>query len=211
MSDPTRTIDYYFSFISLYSYIGSRAFQDLVARQQLRVVYKPMALLEVFSETGGLPVKDRTIPRRAYRILEMKRWRALRGIPLVLHPKHYPADPSRGHRMLLAALRDGQDVGGFLHNALSAVWAEERNVEDADTLLQLADAGGLDGKKLLAASDDPVLHAEADALTREAVERKVFGSPFFFWQGEAFWGQDRLDMLEAAITSGRAPLPYGDV
>ena len=105
---------------------------------------------------------------------------------LVLHPKHYPADPSRGHRMLLAALRDGQDVGRFLHNALSAVWAEERNVEDPDTLVALADAAGLDGRALLAASDDPTLRAEADALTREATLRKVFGSPFFFWQGEAF-------------------------
>jgi len=209
--NDARTIEYFFSFISLYSYIGSRALQELVARQRLRVVYKPMDIAAVFSQTGGLPVKERAIPRRAYRILEMKRWRAERGIPLVLHPKHYPANPARGHRMLLAAVRDGRDVGGFLSNALAAVWAEERNVEDADTLVELADAAGLDGKALLAASDDPTLHAEADALTREAVDRKVFGSPFFFWQGEAFWGQDRLDMLETAITSGRAPLAYGDV
>jgi 2-hydroxychromene-2-carboxylate isomerase len=209
--NDARTVEYWFSFISLYAYIGSRAFQELVARRQLRVVYKPMDLLAVFAQTGGLPVKERTIPRRAYRILEMKRWRELRGIPLVLHPKHYPADPARGHRMLLAALRDGRDVGRFLHNALSAVWAEERNVEDPDTLVALADAAGLDGRALLAASDDPTLRAEAEALTREAIRRKVFGSPFFFWQGEAFWGQDRLDMLEAAITSGRAPLPFGEV
>jgi len=205
------TVEYWFSFISLYSYIGSRAFQALVARRALRVVYKPMDLLAVFAQSGGLPVKERAIPRRAYRILEMKRWRELRGIPLVLHPKHYPADPSRGHRMLLAALRDGRDVGGFVHGALAAVWAEERNVEDADTLVALADAAGLDGRALLAASDDPTLHDQAKALTEEALDRKVFGAPFYFWQGEPFWGQDRLDMLEAAIASGRAPLPFGEV
>jgi len=52
--------------------------------------------------------------------------------------------------------------------------------------------------------------ARASALTREAIERKVFGAPFSIWQGEPFWGQDRLDLLEAALTAGRPALAYRD-
>ena len=135
----------------------------------------------------------------------------MRQIPLVLQPKFYPADPSRGHRMLLAALRDGRAVRDFAHAALQAVWADELDIADPQTLVRLADASGLDGRALLAASDDPALAAQEAALTREAIERKVFGAPFFFWRGEPFWGQDRLDVLEAAIVStGCAPIEYRD-
>ena len=51
---------------------------------------------------------------------------------------------------------------------------------------------------------------QEEALTREALERKVFGAPFFFWRGEPFWGQDRLDQLEAMITSRRPAIQYRD-
>jgi len=210
VANPENTIEYTFSFISLWSYIGSRAFEDLVRRRRLTVVYKPVDLLAVFAVSGGLPVKQRAAQRQAYRLVEMQRWRDLRGISLVLHPRYYPADPSRGHRMLLAALREGLDVARFAHAGLRAVWADEQNVEDPGTLVRLADESGLDGRALLERSDDPALFAEAEALTREAIARKVFGAPFYFHRGEPFWGQDRLDLLEAAIASGRPPIVYAD-
>jgi 2-hydroxychromene-2-carboxylate isomerase len=141
----------------------------------------------------------------------MQRWRADRQIPLVLQPKHYPADPSVGHRMLLAALRQGRDVRDFVDAALKAVWADELDIGDPQTLVRLADAGGLEGRALLAASGDPALAAEEAALTREAIDRKVFGAPFFFWRGEPFWGQDRLEQLEALIVGGRTPIEYRSV
>lgn len=178
MTGPERTIEYYFSFISLWSYIGSRAFQSLVERRGLTVVYKPTDLLTVFAATGGLPVKQRSVPRQAYRLLEMQRWRELRQIPLVLHPKHYPADPSRGHRMLLAAARAGRDVGRFTHLALQAVWADELNIEDPSILVRLADAGGLDGRALLDESEDSTLQrdrrgADAGGDRTQGVRRPV--------------------------------------
>lgn len=204
MSD--ETIDYYFSFISLWSYVGCETFEKLIARHRLRVNYKPIDLLAVFKAGGGLPVKERPIQRQSYRIVEMKRWRELRRIPLVIHPKFYPADPARGHRMLLAALRAGHDVTAFCHAGLSAVWADELDIADPETLVRLADASGLPGKKLLAESDDKALFDEERRLTEEAIGRKVFGAPFYFFRGEPFWGQDRLEMLDAVITDRRPPV-----
>jgi 2-hydroxychromene-2-carboxylate isomerase len=209
MADEARRVEFYFSFISLYSYIGIAAWRELVARQRLRVDYKPVDLMAVFAATGGLPVAQRAPARQAYRFVEMQRWRIARGIPLVLRPKHYPADPAVGHRMFLAARRDGRDVAGFAAGALRTVWADEGDVTDPGTLVRLADAAGLDGRALLTASDDPSLAAEATALTQEAIARQVFGAPFVFWRGEPFWGQDRFEQLEAAIASGREPIPYG--
>lgn len=206
MPQPTRSIDFYFSFISLWSYIGSLPLQALAQRHALEIRYKPMKLIDVFAASGGKPVKERAPQRQAYRLVEMQRWRDIRNIPLVLHPRFYPADPSLGHRMLLAAQNNGQDVSQFAHLALRAVWADEKDIADPDTLVALADAGGLDGRRLLAEAADPAIAQQEDQLQQEALQRQVFGAPFYFYRDEPFWGQDRLDLLEAAIVSGRAAI-----
>ena len=205
------TIAYYFSFLSLWSYVGSRAFRDLAERNGARIVYKPVDLMAVFAAGGGKPVKERPLQRQAYRLVEMQRWRRIRGIPLVLHPKFYPADPSLAHRVLLAALDEGSAVADFVHAGLSAVWADERDIADPGTIVRLADAAGLDGKRLLARADEPAFREAEATLTREAIGRQVFGAPFYVYRDEPFWGQDRLDLLEAAISGSDAPIPLPDL
>lgn len=206
MSTERPKIDFYFSFISLWSYIGSNVFRDLVRDLDVEVSYKPVDLLAAFAAGGGKPVRERPTFRQSYRLVEMERWKAVRNIPLVTWPKYYPANPTVGHRMLLAAAANGQDVGDFVHHSLKAVWADELNIEDPDTLIALADKSGLDGKALLARADEPGLVAAERKVTEEAVNRQVFGAPFYFYRDEPFWGQDRLDMLRDAITSGRPPI-----
>jgi 2-hydroxychromene-2-carboxylate isomerase len=206
MAEQRPTIEYYFSFISLWSYIGSLVFQDVVKRNNAQVDFKPVDLLAVFSAAGGKPVRERPKPRQAYRLVEMQRWRAIRKIPLVTWPKFYPADPSLGHRMLLAAIREGADVSAFAHAGLKAVWADELNIADPDTLVRLANASGLDGARLLAQAADPAIKAREAELSREGIARQIFGAPFYFYNGEAFWGQDRLEHLDQAIALGRRPI-----
>jgi 2-hydroxychromene-2-carboxylate isomerase len=201
-----RTVEYFFSFLSLWSYVGSLAFRDLAERHRLNVVPKPMDLMAIFAASGGKPVKERAPQRQTYRFLEMQRWREARGIPLVLRPKFYPADPSRGHRMLLAAIEAGDEPTAFIHAALRAVWADELDIADPATLSRLADQSGLDGARLLEIAEEPRFDEQARELTQEALDRQVFGAPFYVYRGEAFWGQDRLDMLDAAISCGRPPI-----
>lgn len=202
-SSARPRVEFFFSFISLWSYIGSIPFQELVARRNIEVIYKPMDLYQVFAATGGKPPKERAPARQAYRLAEMARWKRVRNIPLNNEPRYYPAQPSLGHRMLLAALRQGdideRAIHGFVHAALKTVWADEGNIEDPATLLAIARANGLDGAGLIAAAPDAALVAVEEQLTAEALQRNVFGAPFYFFNGEPFWGQDRLELLEAAI------------
>lgn len=51
----------------------------------------------------------------------------------------------------------------------------------------------------------PLMQKQYQAHTEEAIAAGVFGSPTYVYQGELFWGQDRLDMLDEAITLDLAP------
>lgn len=205
------TIEYYFSFISLWSYIGSKRLRLLAQKQNARIIYKPIDLMHVFSVSGGLPVKQRSPQRQAYRFIEMERWRRIRDIPIVPEPKFYPANPSLAHRVLLAAIEeDGHDsaaVQEFARKGLETVWANEADIADSTTIVSVADASGLEGRRLLerARSEEGLAEREA-ALTSEAVSKQFFGAPFYLYRDEPFWGQDRLEMLEDVIESGRDPI-----
>ncbi|KAJ5107614.1 hypothetical protein N7456_004289 [Penicillium angulare] len=206
-----HTVELYFSFVSLWSYIGSRRFQQLLKQTESQVIYKPIDLMYTFSISGGLPVKQRAEQRQTYRLIEMERWKRIRDIPLVLHPKYYPADPSLAHRVLLAAAEElGHDsplVQEYVHKGLEAVWARELDIANPETIIQLADEAGLEGGRLLERARNEGKLAEFEsALTKEAETRKVFGAPFYFYQNEPLWGQDRLEMLGEIIQSGRAAI-----
>lgn len=211
MPNDRVTIDYYFSFLSLWSYLGSALFKTIANRHDARIVFKPIDLMAVFAASGGKPVRERPLARQAYRLVEMKRWSTIRDVPVVTWPKHYPVDPSLGHRMLLAALEEGRDVHAFAHACLKGVWADELDIADADTLIKLADASGLDGRRLLDRQDDPALVRQEQQLTKEAIGRQVFGAPFYVLRGEPFWGQDRLELLDQFLSSGRSPVPWPDM
>ncbi|KAH8171459.1 DSBA-like thioredoxin domain-containing protein [Sarocladium implicatum] len=202
-------IEYYFSFISLWSYIGSRRLLALAEKHNAQIIYKPMDLMRVFSVSGGLPVKQRAPQRQAYRLLEMKRWTEIRKLPIVEHPAFYPADPTLAHKLLLAAIEvhgyDAPSVSEFARKSLEAVWARELDIANKDTILQLATEAKVPDLDTLfrRAEEDASLGDKQEQYTEEAISKRFFGAPLYSYRGEPFWGQDRLEMLDDVLSSGR--------
>lgn len=195
-----KVIDYFMAPTSPYAYLGHDRFVALAARHSAQVRLKPFDLGKVFPLSGGLPLPKRAPQRQAYRLIELRRWSELTGLPLNLHPKFFPASGDDAARMIIAAdERHGVEQALALAGAtLRAVWAEEQNIADTSVLAALAERCGLDGKTLLDTA--PAMQARYDANTQDAIDAQVFGAPWYVYRGEPFWGQDRLDLLERALT-----------
>ena len=198
-----RTIEYYFSMHSPWAYIGHVPFLELVGRSSLSVSYKPISLPKVFAETGGLPVTKRHPARLRYRMVELQRWREKRRLNFKLRPKFFPFEAELADRFVIAVVAAGYDPDSFLRRAFAALWEDERDLADATTLITLADATGLPGEKLLAAAQRPEAKSTYDKNIADAIAADVIGSPTYVLDGEVFWGQDRIDLLEDALKSGR--------
>jgi len=195
------TIDYFFGPQSPWSFLGHERFAALVARSKAEVRVIPCDLLHVFNASGGLPLAKRPPQRQAYRMMELKRWRAQLNQELNLEPRFFPVDANPAALLTIAAIREaGTDAGMRLTGTIMrACWVEEKNIADGETLAALADAAGLDGRALLAQSKSPDILAAYDGNNQEAIAAQVFGAPTYIYQGELFWGQDRLDFLERAL------------
>jgi len=198
-----RPIDYYFSLVSPWAYIGHAPFMEIVRRHDLVVNYKPVFLGRVFAEPGGLPLPQRHPARQRYRLVELQRWRERRGLNFNIHPKHWPFDAHLADRFVIAITSSHQDPDPFLRRAHAAVWEEDRNLADPVVISELAEAAGLDSTTLMERALGTTTEAIYALNLENAVASDVFGSPAYVLDREVFWGQDRLDLLDDALTSGR--------
>ena len=197
-------VDYYLSLNSPWSYMGHRRFADLAERHGLAVRLHPVDFAGIiFPATGGLPVGKRSPQRQAYRLIELERWRKHLEIALNTHPRFWPADETLAAQMVLAARESGAGTVTLAGALMRAVWAEDRNIADRDTLLAVAGEYGLDGESLIAAADAVEMADLRASESREAIERGVFGAPTYIYDEQPFWGEDRLDLLEFAIKGSR--------
>lgn len=194
-------IDYYFSLLSPFTYLAGLEFERMADRQSADIAYKPMDIMEVFGATGGVPLGKRHESRLAYREQELKRLSRRKGLKLNIRPKHFPTDATLASCTVIAAAEksgdDETDTGALAHALLRAVWAEEKDISDADVIRRVIGDLGLDSGLVVEARDHEATYR---ANTAEAIERGAFGSPFYITDdGEKFWGQDRLADLEAHL------------
>ena len=193
-----KMCEYYFTPQSPWAYLGHARFVALAKQYSVQVDIKPCDIGKVFNVSGGLPLAKRAPQRQAYRLVELKRWSDFLQIPLNLQPKFFPVSGDQASRLIIATkLAHGSDAAIELTGlVMQAVWADEKNIADPDTLAALASACGYDGKALQKSSETASVQAEYERFTDQAIAANVFGSPWYVIDGEGFWGQDRLDFVE---------------
>ncbi|OGB25455.1 MAG: 2-hydroxychromene-2-carboxylate isomerase [Burkholderiales bacterium RIFCSPLOWO2_02_FULL_57_36] len=196
-----KTCEYYFAPQSPFAYLGHARLVALAEQYGVQVEIKPFDLGKIFSLSGGIPLAKRAPQRQAYRLLELQRWSEFLELPLNLQPKFFPVSGDLAAKLIIATrLAHGSDGALTLSGSLMrAVWAEDKNIADADTLAAIAGACGYDGKELLKSAETAGIQADYDRFTDGAIAANVFGAPWYVVDGQGYWGQDRLDFVERAF------------
>ena len=192
-------IDYFFATISPFTYLNGTRVEDIAAKHGATLTYKPLDIMALFARTGGLPPKDRHPNRQEYRLQDLRRRAAVAQLPLNLKPALWPTNmaPS-GYAIVAAQNAGGGDLGKLVHSFGAACWAQNRDIAQDDVIKSCLQDAGFDP----ALSDSGLLTGAATFASNldDAVRRGVFGAPFFITdQDERFWGQDRLDDLDAVL------------
>ena len=197
----SKVCQYFFAPHSPWSYLGHERFVAIARQHGVQIEVRPFDLAKVFGVSGGLPLAKRAPQRQAYRLTELARWSDFLNAPMNVQPKFFPVSPELAAKLIVATrLALGVDVSLELSQAIMrGLWAEEKNIGDEETLVQIANGCGLDGRMLFKSAETASVQAEYDRNTEDATAASVFGSPWYVYEGESFWGQDRLDFLERAM------------
>jgi 2-hydroxychromene-2-carboxylate isomerase len=194
-------VEFYFDFNSPYGYIAAQKIGDMAAKHGRSVDWKPFLLGAVFKVTGAVPLPH--VPMKGdYSRHDFARSARFHGVAYN-PPEDFPFSPTAASRAVYWAKAQDPakacDMGLALFNA---ALGEGTNISGPDAVIEIAAAAGFDGEALAVGLQDPSIKDKLVAETNEAIERKVFGSPYFIVDGEGFWGCDRLDMVDRWLETG---------
>ena len=194
----TKTVDFYFDFGSLASYLAWTQLPKLCADAGAALVWQPMLLGGVFQATGN--ASPMTVPAKGrYVFVDFKRYADGYGVPLNMNP-NFPIITTTLMRMVTALqMHKDPRMQTLMDTVFQAIWVDSRNLNDPVTVGQVLTDAGFDAATLLAMANEQATKDQLKAVTMKAVERGVFGAPTFFVGEDMFWGQDRMEQLKAAL------------
>jgi 2-hydroxychromene-2-carboxylate isomerase len=191
-------IDFYFDFVSPYSYLAHSQLGTLEAPVGLA----PIAVLELMKLVNNTPTTVTCSVKRAYAGKDLARWSARYGVPVVA------TDMKRlDSRLLLrvaTAAEPGPERAAVVEAIFKAVWGAQGD-PSPEGLEALLAGRGLPAADLIAAAAQPAAAETLAAETKTAAEIGVFGTPTIRVAGDLFFGNDRLDFVREAIAKARAP------
>jgi len=190
--------DFFYDLGSPYSYLAATQLAGIEERTGQHARLLPITLGGLRKTTGHqLPPPAQVV----YMAQDTQRWARKYGVPMSI-PAAFPTKTVQALRACIAA----EAVGGGSRamNALfRAYWAEGKDLGEPAVIAAALDGAGLDGSALVAATETQEVK---DALRRNtdlALARGVFGVPTLFVGERSFWGNDRLQFVEDALTQKR--------
>jgi 2-hydroxychromene-2-carboxylate isomerase len=185
------TIEFYFDPISPYAWLAARQ-RDRIESTGARLDFRPVlfgALLSALGTKGPAEIPA----KRAYTMRDVLRIATRLGISMEGPPTH-PFNPLRALRMCIA-LEHPEHRRRFGLALMDGAWVHGLQLEDDAVLVRLADECELDGRALLARAGEGEIKQRLIDATNTAIAEGLFGVPTFRYQGEIFWGEDRIDGL----------------
>lgn len=198
-------IDYYFTLLSPYAYLGHGEIRAVSAQHNAELAVKPVGLMAVWEQSGSVPLGKRPKARQDSRLIELQRWREKRGVPLNLHPKHFPTNPTLADRSVIAVIESGSDPCDYMGDVFQALWAQDKDISDPEVLAEILAANGFQAAAILETAQSEAIADIHQNNTEEAIQYEVIGSPCYVLNGEPFWGQDQIGLLDDALTKQREP------
>lgn len=189
------TVDLYFDFASPYAYFAHRALGELAARHGLLLRRRPVLLWAVLKDLG-MPPPMQQPAKKQYLERDMRRSAEFFGLPFSLPPR-FPVSSHAPARVYYAieAQWPGQ-CGEFTERVFRAYFTEGRDIADAAVLAGIAAGLGVPAEAVHQAVAAESCKAALRQANDEAASRGVWGSPYWFWGEEAFFGADRVAQFE---------------
>ena len=200
-------IEYIYSAHSAFAYLGSKRLLEICERHQVTLIHKPIILSPVVEAQGSLGFASRTQAHVDYFFgREIERWAEYRGVPVVKHrPSFHDADYRLASGMILALGDTGPQVNAFAHSVLTSHWRDDSDLSDEKLLMGIATDLGHDAEVLMAEAKSKAVQDKLDENSAWAKDQNAFGSPTYIVDGDPFYGQDHLELVERALIKPFAP------
>ena len=185
----TKSIDFYFDFISPYSYLAYKKIKSLNNLNKYKIIYKPI-LLGGLHNLGGI-----TAP--AFNVRKMKNMKndceliAKKNKIIFKWNDKFPINSlylMRGYLVLSEKLKEK-----YFEVCFDNYWKENTDISIEENIHKILDLCSINKTDFFKNINDKKIKDQLKELTNLAFQKDIFGAPTFVVNNKIFWGQDRLE------------------
>ncbi len=198
---PATKVGFWFDYSSPYAYLASTQVAGLAARTGATVELRPILLGAMFKAIGTpmVPLFEMSPPKQRMMALELYRWADHWGVPFRF-ASPFPQNTIKACRATLACPAEHRRA--LIDGLFRAIWAEGRDISGDAEVAAVAEAAGWSGAEAVAAASSDAMRAALREATDAAIAAGVCGVPTFEVEGDLYWGQDRLELVEEKLAKG---------
>ncbi|HLW69246.1 MAG TPA: 2-hydroxychromene-2-carboxylate isomerase [Candidatus Binataceae bacterium] len=195
-----KKLEFFYDCSSPWTYLAFTKIEEVAARGRAELIWRPILVGGVFNavnpsvyESREHPVK----PKARYYAKDLQDWAHLYGIKIG-QPSVFPVNSVKAMRGAFVALEHGK-LSPYSRRVFESYWGEDRDISKDEVLRDIVRATGLDEQEYFSKIAAPEYKEKLKANTDELIARGGFGSPSIFVEGEMFFGNDRLVLIEHAL------------
>lgn len=196
-------LEFFFDLSSPWTRLAFHNIAPIIADTGASISWRPFLVGGVFNAVNPAVYASRTeaaAPRLRKSFEWLLEWAELAGLPMNFPSPHHPLKSVAAMRFACALEADQAQLHRFAAQAFHAYFADQRNLDDVDELVAVANACGLPGAELAARAQSDAVKAALRANTDEAIARGAYGSPTIFVDEKfMYFGNDQLPLVRQRI------------
>ena len=185
----TKEIDFYFDFISPYSYLAHKKIQIIKKEKNINFNYKPI-LVGGLHNLQGITAPAFIKPKLKHMISDCNLIAKKDNFAFMWNSK-FPINSLNIMRGYIFVNNDIKDL--YLNIMFDAYWKENLDISNKEVLITLLKRCKINLDSFLRGIKDKKIKDELKNITQEAHDKEIFGAPTYVVNNKIFWGQDRLE------------------
>ena len=185
----TKSIDFYFDFISPYSYLAHKKIEAIKVKKEVNFNYKPVLV-------GGLHnLQKITAPA----FIKPKLKHMINDCGLIAKKNNFDfmwnsRFPLNSLSIMRGYLFINSNIKDLYTNVMfKAYWKDNLDISNEEILISLIKICKIDSNEFLEGIKNSIIKDELKIITLEAHNKEIFGTPTFVVNNKLLWGQDRLE------------------
>ncbi len=198
-----KKLEFFYDCSSPWTYLAFSRIEEVARRHGAELVWRPILVGGVFNAVNPSVYESRERPVKAkarYYQKDLQDWARLYGLRIG-QPTVFPVNSVKAMRGAFVAHEHGK-LSSYSRRVFDAYWGEDRDISRDDVLRDIVRAVGLGEDEFFSKIAAAEYKEKLRANTEELIARGGFGSPTMFVDGEMFFGNDRLVLVEHRLSTG---------
>jgi 2-hydroxychromene-2-carboxylate isomerase len=196
----SKKLEFFYDCSSPWTYLAFTKIEEVATRNGADLVWRPILVGGVFNAVNPSVYESRERPVKAkarYYAKDLQDWAHLYKLKIG-QPTVFPVNSVKAMRGAFVAMEHGK-ISPYSRRVFEVYWGDDRDISKDEVLRDVIRAVGLDEKEYFAKIAMQEYKDKLKTNTEELIQRGGFGSPSIFVDGDMYFGNDRLVLVEHAL------------